>query len=516
MLLKFQQVFSNREIAYILWIVAIIIGAIFTKAGRKFYKDVLPITFCRKFIVFYGVFIFFLLGVIKILHYIGFWNISLLKDTIFWVVLVEIPIFIKALEKAKDQYFFRKLIKDNIKCTIIISFIMGFWTFPLWIEILIIPIVVIGGGLYYVANSDKKYIQVQRLLDNFQGLIGIYLIFFIINNLVRDWSKIYNFQTIKVFILPIILMTLNMPVVYGLAVYNQYEQIFIRLKYRDEKKKKMRRQIIKFGRISLYRLSMLRDKGTYVWIESLNSKELEKNLIKFRRYLEGRIGDNYMKRVKFYYITSIVIIALSFLVLIYCNSEVHIKDLLRLNFVLDIVIVKEIMTQICCVGLVLGIGILIFATGLKKQKYEDLSKVKKIALFKFLLLLAQQNRVLKDKKIKCDDSSIFSLIINNAYLLMKESEVVRASYDNLLSRWELNSIDELYNASSILLLSINNNIEEFNNMSQEEFDRIYEEKIKNSPQNEKINVFLCDIKKNIEKYIGCVEVCSEEFKKLLE
>lgn len=111
MLSKVQQVFSNREIAYILWILAIIIGGSLTKTGRQFYKGILPIIFCRKFILFYSVFSCFLLGVIKILHYIGFWNISLLKDTIFWVIFVEVPVFIKALKNAKDQYFFRELIR---------------------------------------------------------------------------------------------------------------------------------------------------------------------------------------------------------------------------------------------------------------------------------------------------------------------------------------------------------------------------------------------------------------------
>lgn len=171
----------------------------------------------------------------------------MLKDTIFWVIVVEIPIFIKALEKAKDQYFFRKLIRDNVKWIILISFIVGFWSFSLWIEILIIPIAVIGTALYYTADSDKKYVKVKKLLDNFNVVIGCYLIYFTISNLVMEWRKLYDFQTIKVFILPIILIILNMPVIYGLAVYNQYEQIFIRLKGRGEDKKRMKIEVITYN-----------------------------------------------------------------------------------------------------------------------------------------------------------------------------------------------------------------------------------------------------------------------------
>lgn len=81
-----------------------------------------------------------------------------------------------------------------------------------------------------------------------------------------------------------------------------------------------------------------------------------------------------------------------------------------------------------------------------------------------------------------------------------------------MSRWELQSIDELYNASKSLLLRIINNREDFNDLGKEEFERIYKEKIRTSHQSEKINVFLYDTKKNIEKYISCVQGCSEELK----
>lgn len=52
MLLKVQQIFSNREIAYILWILVIMIVGSITKVGRKFYRDVLPIIFCRSLYCF--------------------------------------------------------------------------------------------------------------------------------------------------------------------------------------------------------------------------------------------------------------------------------------------------------------------------------------------------------------------------------------------------------------------------------------------------------------------------------
>ena len=61
------------------------------------------------------------------------------------------------IEKAKDKYFFTKLIKENIALITIIEFILNFWTFELITEIIIVPVFVLIGVLYAISSSDKKY-----------------------------------------------------------------------------------------------------------------------------------------------------------------------------------------------------------------------------------------------------------------------------------------------------------------------------------------------------------------------
>lgn len=59
-------------------------------------------TICCVLCCFYS----FLLLVIQLLRWTTFWNSSLLKDTIFWVLFVELPIFGKAIQEANDNRFF--------------------------------------------------------------------------------------------------------------------------------------------------------------------------------------------------------------------------------------------------------------------------------------------------------------------------------------------------------------------------------------------------------------------------
>lgn len=54
---ELQEVFNNREIAVEIWVTLAVVISVFTKPVRQFLKSVFSILFCRKFIVFYIVFL---------------------------------------------------------------------------------------------------------------------------------------------------------------------------------------------------------------------------------------------------------------------------------------------------------------------------------------------------------------------------------------------------------------------------------------------------------------------------
>lgn len=213
-----QSVFNNREIAIAFWVIIVVTILIFTKAGKDFLKSVTPILFCKKFVIFYFVFISFLCLVIYGLYKIEIWSLKLVKDTIFWVMFVELPLFAKTIEEAKDARFFRKLIKDNIAISVAVEFLIGFWTFDLWVEILLIPFLVFISALYAVAEREKKNKPAKSFLQGILTLLGVISFIYAIYNLVHFPQDFFSVDTLKVFVLPLILLILNLPVVYGLAI----------------------------------------------------------------------------------------------------------------------------------------------------------------------------------------------------------------------------------------------------------------------------------------------------------
>ena len=198
-----QSVFNNREIAIAFWVIIVVTILIFTKAGKDFLKSVTPILFCKKFVIFYFVFISFLCLVIYGLYKIEIWSLKLVKDTIFWVMFVELPLFAKTIEEAKDARFFRKLIKDNIAISVAVEFLIGFWTFDLWVEILLIPFLVFISALYAVAEREKKNKPAKSFLQGILTLLGVISFIYAIYNLVHFPQDFFSVDTLKVFVLPL-------------------------------------------------------------------------------------------------------------------------------------------------------------------------------------------------------------------------------------------------------------------------------------------------------------------------
>lgn len=510
---ELQNIFNNREIAIGIWVSLAVIISIFTKPVKQFLKSVIPILFCRKFVVFYIVFLFHLCLVIYFLYAIGFWSIALLKDTIFWVLFIELPLFVKTIERAKDNHFFTKLIKDNLAIAAIIEFVINFWTFSLVTEIIIVPITVFIGLLYALAAREQKYLKVKQFFDWIFVIFGLFVIINSGKHLYDNPIAFFSLSTLQAFLLPLLLLLLNLPVVYGLALYNTYEQVFIRIKGKKTENIKMKWSIIKFSGIYLSKITAIRNNLQYTTVISLTDNDMKKNLKKLKNRLSMRIGDNYMKRANYYILWCIIGFLISILGIVICNSQVSLKDLIAFNFIVDIPRVKEIITYICSTGIVFSFCLLIYSFGLRKKKYEEISQVKKYALHNFLYLIKRQYDMLQEFPPIDKPMELFIQYIMNVYELKTECDKDIASFENLLTSWELDTIRQLQTSVSKVVFSIGIDETEISRYTIEEFNSYYLEKKAAAPQNEQINVFVHDVQRGIEKYSDQIKLCVEEFKR---
>ena len=317
-------------------------------------------------------------------------------------------------------------------------------------------------------------------------------------------------------LLPVLLLILNLPVVYGLALYSGYEQLFIRIKKGTKDKWKMKFQIVKFAGISLPRVSAIRRNIQKTILVSLNADDLRNSLNKLEDHLAMQIGDNYMKRAKFYVGVCITAAVGSLVGLVLTNSGVSIKDIITLNFVLDIPRIKEILTYIFSVSLVFSIALLFYSIGFRKRKNEEITQIKKYAVFEFLFVLKKQKSQLQEYPPIDDPVSLFVNYLQIAYELKEACTKALDVYGNLLNNWERESIELLQTSAMGLLTNATIGGGNITDFDVDSFCEYYKGKVKAMQHGANFNAFTSMLKSDAEKYTQRIESTYEDFKRYYE
>lgn len=171
--------------------------------------------------------------VIFILNKTILWEFSLLKDSIIWFIFSSSLILYRST-KIDKNYDFIVLLLENFKLVVFYEFLVNFYTFQLWQEIILIPFITFLALIEYVSkmesNRDKNK-EVASCISGLLSIIGFTLLGYVIYKTVVAFDEISTYQSFISFLLPITLVVTNLPFYYLLALYIAYENVFIRLKF---------------------------------------------------------------------------------------------------------------------------------------------------------------------------------------------------------------------------------------------------------------------------------------------
>ncbi|MBT4482075.1 MAG: hypothetical protein HOC71_00180 [Candidatus Latescibacteria bacterium] len=227
-LANFFSALNNRELAIAIWIsIAIILGISHPKIRRSLFQSIKAF-FAWKLSVSYTLMFAYITVIVLVMNGIGMWKISQLPLTLLWVVCVAF-VMLFGFSKANDQHFFKKSITDNIKGLMFLEFLVNLYVFSIWVELILVPVFALFGGMLAIAETDTKYETVKKLLNFIMGSIGLFFISFAIYMAIKDFSHFASFENLENFYMPIILTVGFLPFVYFAALYAGYEMLFIRL-----------------------------------------------------------------------------------------------------------------------------------------------------------------------------------------------------------------------------------------------------------------------------------------------
>ena len=242
---------------------------------RKLFKGVLVSFFKWKIQATILFALLYSIGIVLILFYISYWDNSLLKDSILWFMVSAFIILFNLNDTDKKKNHFKDIVIDNLKIILVFEFVVNIHNFNLLVEFIFIPIMVFLVLIQTTSESMEEYKKVFKFINGTLSVIGLVLIILSVIDIINEFETYASFDTLKSFLLPIILTLSFIPCAYLIALVMKYESLFVRVGFYvpDNKKRRYaKRRIFLKCIFSLSRINTMSPKINYLYTTATKAK----------------------------------------------------------------------------------------------------------------------------------------------------------------------------------------------------------------------------------------------------
>ena len=281
-----MSILSTREWATLIWGCIFMLYVLCHREIRKSLWNVIVIFFDKKLRILWEIILLYVLTITIVFCYLPIWENIYIKDIIIWFLFSGLIYCMNAVSSEADEIYIKKILKDNLKFTMILEFFMSTFTFNIWIELAIIPVITIITVMNVIAERKEEYKSVHKLLDSVLAIAGFWIFYETIKIGINEYKQLNIINTLVSFMIPIAYLILIIPLEYALELYSKYELLFLRMTFKEEKDKKTkirhRVAIICSCRISVRRVLLFQREYMGMMYVKMKDNEFEKLIREFR------------------------------------------------------------------------------------------------------------------------------------------------------------------------------------------------------------------------------------------
>lgn len=281
-----MSILSTREWATLIWGCIFMLYVLCHREIRKSLWNVIVIFSDKKLRILWEIILLYVLTITMVFCYLPIWENIYIKDIIIWFLFSGLIYCMNAVSSEADETYIKKMLKDNLKFTMILEFFMSTFTFNIWIELAIIPVITIITVMNVIAERKEEYKNVHKLLDSVLAIAGFWIFYETIKIGINEYRQLNIINTLVSFIIPIVYLILIIPLEYALELYSKYELLFLRMTFKEEKDKKTkirhRVAIICSCRISVRRVLLFQREYMGMMYVKMKDNEFEKLIREFR------------------------------------------------------------------------------------------------------------------------------------------------------------------------------------------------------------------------------------------
>lgn len=281
-----MSILSTREWATLIWGCIFVLYLLCHKEIRKSFWNVIVAFFDKKLRILWEIILLYVLTITMVFSYLPIWENIYIKDIIIWFLFSGLIYCMNAVSSEADETYIKKILKDNLKFTMILEFFMSTFTFNIWIELAIIPIITIITVMNVIAEGKEEYKSVHKLLDSVLVIAGFWLFYETIRAGINEYKQLNVINTLVSFMIPIVYLILIIPLEYLLELYSKYEVLFLRMTFKEEKDKKIRLHhriaVLRVCNFSVHKILLFQRKYLIQMYTSMKEDEFNQLIQKFR------------------------------------------------------------------------------------------------------------------------------------------------------------------------------------------------------------------------------------------
>lgn len=229
---------KSREVAALAWLGILVVGIIVLAVRKRELAGsllgVLRALFHPVFIRLGAVAATWIVASVALLAQLDLWRWDNLKTTVVWA-LTFVPVSLFEYAKAMaGKAFVRRALVEIAGATVFVQFLVNEYTFSLWLELILIPILVFVALLQVVAQLNPEHKNVERLTAGILAIAGFSYLGNAVLQLIGKFESFASYATARELFTPVFLSICFLPIVYLLAVYASYETALMRLNWAIE------------------------------------------------------------------------------------------------------------------------------------------------------------------------------------------------------------------------------------------------------------------------------------------
>jgi uncharacterized membrane protein YidH (DUF202 family) len=263
---------NTRETALAVWLAVFLVYVLAKRDVRSSFGSLFKLVLGSAFLAgFLATAAAYAAGTVLLLRHFGYCGEHMVATAAIWFVGIGLVALFNT--KPTDGNYFRRLVRHNVALVAIVEFVVNLHTFPLLVELVLVPIALLLAGTQAVADINPEFAAARKPLAWCLTLIGLMSLSFSLAYLVANFGEVATIEKVEEFLLPLTLTICFIPFLYIVRMVTVYQTMLsmIRFGFRDNVAlyRPARRLIVRSCGLSLSRTQMFEERfrGRLLFVE---------------------------------------------------------------------------------------------------------------------------------------------------------------------------------------------------------------------------------------------------------